>query len=75
MCHGDCAAVPRTATPRAHARGMAFSAVCGLSVLSAQLAAAVACVSLTLNPVGRPDAGNPHVRFDERESDGTHAMD
>jgi hypothetical protein len=24
-------------------------------------------VCLTLKPVGKPDAGNPHVRFDERE--------
>ena len=23
-------------------------------------------VSLVVNPVGEPDAGNPHVRFDER---------
>src|ERR1700731_2637307 len=23
-------------------------------------------VSLTMKPVGKPDAGNPHVRFDER---------
>jgi hypothetical protein len=23
-------------------------------------------VSLAVNPVGEPDAGNPHVRFDER---------
>jgi RNA-directed DNA polymerase len=27
---------------------------------------AVARVSLRANPVGEPDAGNPHVRFDER---------
>ena len=25
-----------------------------------------AAVSLTMKPVGKPDAGNPHVRFDER---------
>jgi len=24
-------------------------------------------VSLAVNPVGEPDAGNPHVRFDERD--------
>jgi hypothetical protein len=23
-------------------------------------------VGLTMKPVGKPDAGNPHVRFDER---------
>jgi hypothetical protein len=23
-------------------------------------------MSLAVNPVGEPDAGNPHVRFDER---------
>ena len=28
--------------------------------------AAVAAVGLTVKPVGKPDAGNPHVRFDER---------
>src|ERR1035441_747530 len=26
----------------------------------------VAVVGLTMKPVGNPDAGNPHVRFDER---------
>ena len=25
-----------------------------------------AAVSLAMKPVGKPDAGNPHVRFDER---------
>ena len=28
--------------------------------------AMVAAVCLTMKPVGKPDAGNPHVRFDER---------
>ncbi len=27
---------------------------------------AVVAVGLTVKPVGKPDAGNPHVRFDER---------
>ena len=26
----------------------------------------VLSVCLTVKPVGKPDAGNPHVRFDER---------
>jgi hypothetical protein len=26
------------------------------------------------NPVGEPDAGNPHVRFDEREVEPEHGV-
>ena len=29
-------------------------------------ARAVIAVGLAVKPVGKPDAGNPHVRFDER---------
>jgi hypothetical protein len=29
-------------------------------------AQSVVAVGLTVKPVGKPDAGNPHVRFDER---------
>jgi hypothetical protein len=29
-------------------------------------AQSVVAVGLAMNPVGKPDAGNPHVRFDER---------
>ena len=32
----------------------------------------VAAVSLAVKPVGKPDAGNPHVRFDERGGETEH---
>ncbi len=35
-------------------------------VPTAPSAAVAACGSENVNPVGKPDARNPHVRFDER---------
>ena len=35
--------------------------------MSSARARTVVAVGLTMKPVGKPDAGNPHVRFDERE--------
>src|SRR6202045_2183141 len=32
-------------------------------------------VCLTMKPVGKPDAGNPHVRFDERGGETERASD
>src|SRR6185369_8448362 len=34
--------------------------------MPATRAQAVTAVGLAVKPVGKPDAGNPHVRFDER---------
>ena len=34
--------------------------------MSSARARTVVAVGLTMKPVGKPDAGNPHVRFDER---------
>jgi hypothetical protein len=34
--------------------------------MSSARARTVAAVGFTMKPVGKPDAGNPHVRFDER---------
>ena len=31
-----------------------------------------ACVCHNVKPVGEPDAGNPHVRFDERDVETEH---
>jgi hypothetical protein len=28
-----------------------------------------------MNPVGEPDAGNPHVRFDERDVETGHGLE
>jgi hypothetical protein len=36
-------------------------------------AVGVTCVCLWVNPIGEPDAANPHVRFDERGAE-TEAM-
>jgi hypothetical protein len=35
-------------------------------------AQAVVAVGLAVKPVGKPDAGNPHVRFDERGRETGH---
>jgi hypothetical protein len=38
-----------------------------LTVRAFVRARTVVAVGLTMKPVGKPDAGNPHIRFDERE--------
>jgi RNA-directed DNA polymerase len=38
-------------------------------VASSSRARKVADVCFTVKPVGKPDAGNPHVRFDKREGE------
>ena len=40
----------------------------------AKVAPPGAIVGLTVKPVGEPDAGNPPVRFDEREVETEHGM-
>jgi hypothetical protein len=44
------------------------------TVRSGEGCAAGAIVGLTVKPVGEPDAGNPPVRFDEREVETEHGM-
>ena len=40
---------------------LGISGSCGL-----EMSKELSFVSLAVKPVGKPDAGNPHVRFDER---------